>query len=272
MASITTAARELAELCDDLHKLTSAKAGMDALKEHFKIESNSDFHEILSVVFSRVAQAEMQINSVEEDEYISGPAKLALTTLNAALSPQSMSKPWDNLGRQQLIPDKISALRSFSGQLKHNYPLPKLSEEERKNLLTEAENLKAFVELQQMTDHEIYRALMLAGLNTFCKRLRYLNWLGAEYTFESLRGILGATIALQETATSDEGAVSIVDAVQKFYVKFRTVIHGVKDVVVTGKLLYEGFEEINKFMHSDIVSQAPKLLQDLRHITDSVSS
>ena len=239
MAEVTDPALELADLLDQLNVSTNER-GDDFLAGRFEVEPwSAEFYQIVSSIVSRTATLEAILKSTKANPAVVAGATNHLAQVRQAFSRNGLAGVWSNHGQGLVSPAHSSPIRMLSAALPAQFSYPKLTNDERDQLLTAVSQLLDWLRDAQLSEKDFIRESLIEGLEQFSFRLQRLSWFGWGYSIESLRDVILAYLALERgldpNANPDAGAVlKKVGAVLKKVFKYASAG---KDVSETGDWL-----------------------------------
>jgi hypothetical protein len=119
--------------------------------------------------------------------------------LQQLCSRDVLQKNWnDRQGGQALVKSNhATAVGTLSAVVRQHVAYPKLDEAEAAEIIALVDQLLAWLEEQQLREHDFIRHALIQGLKQFRFRLSRIGWLGWNYTLDGLREVVSAYWALE---------------------------------------------------------------------------
>lgn len=231
MSLITDPAKELAQLCNSLTQSVDQK-GDDYLAAKFNVDPWSvEFYKIIFCIIERIEEVQSISDTLEIDDDIKSNLKNNFSEIRRAFSKESLVGNWKpNGGPHFLRRENTGPIMMLSPLMRQKVTIPLLSPDEIQELLTEVQELEAWLNEHQLVEQDFIRQAIIDGLENFRFSLEHLNWVGIGYTLKSLREVIGAYLALErglgpEADYPDSHAVlkKIGALCQSFYDKIEAV-------------------------------------------------
>lgn len=229
MPSISDPAKDIAELCQYLSEDVN-NTGYSYLSKKFDLAPWSpEFYQILFCIIERIDSLSEIIKDLEIDDDQKEQAQSDLLQIRGAFHIQQLSVAWNNHqngGFNNLLPEYTKPIKALSPVVRKKISYPKLSQEEKEDLLADVDQLSEWLFNHQIKQQDFIRQAILDGLDVFRFRLTVLDWVGWGYVLESLKEVIGAYMALErgfssETDNPDSAAVlrKVSAAIKNFYDK-----------------------------------------------------
>lgn len=243
MPTITDPAEEFADVCKALSGAPNT-AGANWLAEKFGTEPWSrEFYQVLFAIVERGYYLIDLVGEMEEAAHIAPSVQADIKGILQAFSAQGLGANWTQISKQSLGKDKVGSVVVLSALVRQKIKYPKLTPEERDEVLELVDEMIEWLRKHQLTDQDFIRQAIIDGLAQFRFRLERVRWLGYGYAIESLREVIGAYFAL-ERGFVDDGSMPVVEATLK------KVAEGVKKIYEKVGVVKEATE------HADFLLKA----------------
>ena len=249
MPTQTDPAKEIAEICDKIRSPSSNVAGANFLSEHFNVSAWSpEFYEIVFTIAKRISQLQELIGDLQNvDDDIRDQAIEHLSTILKAFSQAGLVNHWSHASTNFISAEHVNPIKMLSSEVRRVQTLPRLSEDEKRELLSEVDDLLLWLHEHQINENDFIRQAIIEGLESFRFRVERVSWVGWGYSLDSLRAVIGAYLALergiQPTQQPDAQAVLMkVGAALKFVFQKVGVV---KDTTEKAGWLIEGYKNIS---------------------------
>lgn len=205
MPAVTDPAEEFALVCKALSG-SSKESGANWLAKNFKTDPwSEDFYQILFAIINRAHFLKKLIGSLEETKHLAPQASRHLDNILNAFKPQSLAGTWASTGANYLGDANVAPVLMLSGSIRQNIKYPKLTDDEREDILGLSRDLLLFLHEHQLEDQDFIRQALIDGLEQFIFRLERLRWLGWGYSLEALKDVIGAYLALEHGFDPKDG-------------------------------------------------------------------
>lgn len=197
MPSVTDPAEELATVCKVLGQ-SSKLSGADWLARNFDTQPYSEgFYKVLFSIIDRAHGLKKIVSSLDETAHLSEQADRHLDGILNAFRPNHLGGTWSSGGASSLSDANVAPVMMLSASVRPHIRYPKLSDDERDEILKITEDLLSFLREHQLEKHDFIRQALIDGLEQFAFRLNRLKWLGWGYSLEALKDVIGAYLALE---------------------------------------------------------------------------
>jgi len=243
LAEVTDPARELAELCDRL-KMPNDNKGDEWVAQVLGVEPWS--REFYEAVFSVVERADFRLSLIDDlelDDDFKAQAASHVTKVKTAFNKHSLQNGWKQVGALAVSAENIQPIKMLSPLVRQKVEYPRLSDEERNELLADVDELLEWLREHQLKDRDFVRQALIEGLERFRFCLKRVGWLGWGYTLDSLREVIGAYMALERglDPTTDPIADAALKKAGAFVKGFYDKTQVFKGVVETGDFLLRAY-------------------------------
>jgi hypothetical protein len=252
----TDPARELAELCTRLN-VNDGTRGDEFLATQFDVDAwSTEFLIILSCIVERADFLIAIVNDLELDSDFKQEASSHIQSIKNVFNLNALSNNWNGYAIKHLGAHNVQPLKMLSPMVRQKVSYPKLTDEELEDLLSDVDQLSAWLNEHQTKEQDFIRQAILDGLTRFRFRLERVGWVGWGYTLDSLRDVIGAYMAL-ERGLPPEGKDPVAKAVLKkvgaFVRDFYEKTKFAKDIVDTGDFMLRAYGALALVTHSSAV-------------------
>lgn len=244
MPTLTDPARELVDLCRSL-ATNSNTTGEVYLASKFGVDAwSAGFYEINFFILSRIDELKEIINNLPLDEDTKSETASNLNVIAEAFGPNGHRNSWDHSVTNYLNQATLGPLTVLSGLIRPTLSYPKLSSEERDDLIGITDQLLEWLNQHQLADQDFIRQALIDGVKRFRFRLERLQWIGWGYTIDSLREVIGAYFAL-ERGTPTDGSNTSAQATIKMLSDFVHAVYEktkfMKEITETGDFMLRAY-------------------------------
>lgn len=257
MPTLTDPARELAEICTSL-QAQSGHEGDVFVGSKLEVEPwSKEFFQILFCITERIDFLIEIVSDLDIDDDFRGEAVGHIRGVKNAFSKAAMKGAWKTSGAPHLAPHNVQPIKMLSPLVRERIQYPKLSDEERDELLSEIATLRIWLESHQLQEQDFIRQTLIDGLRQLHFRVSRVKWLGWGYTLESLREVIAAYMAL-ERGIPDEGIDPTAEAVLKkvsgFVKSFYEKTQVAKGMVETGDFMLRAYGALCLLSQGSVVA------------------
>lgn len=254
MSKISDPIREYTDLCIFVRANSSQSAGADMLAAAFQVQAwSADFMLILATIYQRIDALQAMIEATELDEDIQATAKSCLKNTRVAFADYGLRNQWQQSVQNYLSDTHLAPLRMLSAYIRisNGYTVP--DGEELAELAAEIETLITWLSDIQLTDKDFIRAALIEGLQGFLFRIQRVGFFGWPGTFESLKAVVTAYMALERGMPDPNASPPYEAAVKKvgdFLIKALERVKSTKEVVEVGDWLLRGYGALQAIGHA----------------------
>lgn len=247
MSITTDPAREFADLCRRLRNHNN-KTGAEVLAEWFEVAAwSTEFMLIMASVHQRITDLKEMIDESELDQDIKHEAFIRLEQVRLAFGFAGFANPWTHSVEHYLNDANLMTIRMASAYLrpKHGYTVPE--GEELDELISLIDDLLNWLSEKELTERDFIRTAMIDGLTNFRFRVVRVGWFGWPDTFETLREVIAAYMALERGQPQEESPIyeamlkKVGSALKSVFDKVKFV----KDVQETGDWLLKCYGAVH---------------------------
>ncbi len=197
-AAVTDPALELVELCNSLI-VSDRKPGTVILADRSGFPQwSGPFYRLIYSIIERTELVNSTLADCDIDPMVFVAAGTHLGGIREAFSPPMLSAAWNTSpSGMTLLREHTPPIRMLSTVIRQRIRYPKLTAEEASEIAEAAEELLGWLREHQLQEHDAIRAALVDGLEQFVFRARNLTWFGWGYTYQSLREVIGAYLALE---------------------------------------------------------------------------
>ena len=161
---------------------------------------STQFMLILASVHQRIEALKMMISETDLDEDIKATAYGCLEGIRAAFVIQGLSNQWAHSITNYLNDANLTPVRMTSGYVRVGYGYNVPNSEELESICTDVDNLVAWLKEIDLTEKDFIRCSLIEGLEGFLFRVRRVGCFGWPDSFESLKSVIAAYLALERGA------------------------------------------------------------------------
>jgi len=168
--------------------------------------SSKDYWHAISILRSRVDRLEGFVKSVDDTEFRHGQQRdrllHALHRFQGAFDPARQMLPWQQVLSQNVIADDGLQLGVFSYIARRLWPLRRLSEADRQNLIQQIDAVLA----DMGRNHDVpswAKAPLVDGLIRLQLSLKHLLFFGYEAAIDDLHNLYQKTIAVEDIVAAE---------------------------------------------------------------------
>lgn len=197
MGHATDPAREFTDLCQNL-KEPLQMSGADYLAQKFEVLPwSTDFMIILASLHKRITTLHDMLDETALDADIKQVSFDCLEQVRNSFALVGLSNAWPHSIQNYLTDANLRPIRMASAYVRprHGYTIP--DESELEELLSMIGELLDWLRTAELTERDFIRTAIIEGLSDFEFRVRRVGWFGWPDTFESLKAIVSAYIALE---------------------------------------------------------------------------
>ena len=196
MANLTDPAHEFAALCRRLRPPTNTR-GSDHLAELFKTDPHSDeFYQIISTIIDRANQLKVLVSKIDGTAHIASEINNNISNILRTFQVSHLAGQWGTHGSPHLQEDNVGPIMILSAAIRPHISYPALTDDERAEILQDVETLLVWLQEHQLNEQDFIREALIEGLRQFAFRLERTQWFGWGYTFQSIKEVIGAYLAL----------------------------------------------------------------------------
>jgi hypothetical protein len=203
---LTDPARELAATIELVVAGQNDALVSDSIAKAAEVQVWSrEFFQIIFEILKRFDFVSNEISKLPLDEDVKDQALKSVRTMRSVFASKTLMNHKIQQVNNTLSATNTTILKMLSAQVRENVSYEVLSSEDRENLVNDVSELILWLQNIQSEDKDFIREALIEGLSNFLFRLDRLEWFGSGYTIQSLKEVIGAYLALQGIAATDDG-------------------------------------------------------------------
>jgi hypothetical protein len=253
MSKLPDPARDFTDLCLSLRSANGRQSGAEMLASRFVVGAwSTDFMLIMASIHQRIESLREMIIETELDDDIKTTAFGCLEGVRAAFSVSGLTNLWQHSIDNFLTDANLTPIRMTSGyvRVRHGYYVP--DDEEMTELLAEIESLIDWLKTIDIIEKDFVRRALIEGLEGFRFRITRVGYFGWPASFESLKAVITAYMALERAMPNQNESPpyeAIVKKTGDFLLKMFERIKFAKEVSETSDWLLRGYGALQAIGH-----------------------
>lgn len=198
MSKLSDPARDFTDLCLGLRQGDAGATGAEYLAVCFGVKSwSTNFMLILASIHQRIEALRLMFEQTDLDADIKGTAQACLEAIRMTFSATGLMNNWQYSQANYLNDASLTPVRMMSGyvRVEHGYFVP--TGEEVAELKQDIEALLGWLRDIAITDTDFIRNALIEGLEGFLFRIERVGFFGWPDSFESLKAVITAYMALE---------------------------------------------------------------------------
>lgn len=250
---LTDPAYEFAMLCKAIPGNNDVR-GLELMASTFGVAPNSfEFYQIIFTIIERGEYLIALTSEIAGAEHVADHMRAKVQKIMRAFQPDGLLSQWKSHGSQYLAAENVDAILMMSPLIRQHVSYPALSDEDRASLISEVDELLAWLTEHQLAEQDFIRQALIDGLRQLRFRVERLSWLGWGYTIASLKDVLAAYMAL-ERGYVDDGSQPMTGAtIKKTLEKLKKIYAGLgvaKEAVDRGDFILRAYGAATLIAHA----------------------
>jgi hypothetical protein len=253
MSKLSDPARDFTDLCLKIRNAPANVGGAESLAAQFIVAAwSTDFMLILASIHQRIEALRIMIEETDLDDDIKATARGCLERVRHAFSMVGLANPWQHAIDNFLTDNNLTPIRMASGYVRvnHGYYIP--DENELSELSGDIESLIDWLSKINIHEKDFIRSSLIDGLQGFLFRINRVGFFGWPDSFESLKAVVSAYMALERGMPDPNVSPpyeAMVKKVSDFLRKTFERVKFAKDVSETGDWLLRGYGALQAIGH-----------------------
>lgn len=254
MSTKSDPARDFTDLCLRLRLKYADRPGAEALAAMFSVSAwSTDFMLILASIHQRIEALKLMIFETDLDEDIKDTAYSCLEGVRKAFAINGLGNTWNHSIQTYLTNENLTPIRMTSGYVRVSYGYEIPDDEEIEIISDDVRALISWLRDHEIVDRDFIRAALIEGLEGFLFRIERVGSFGWPDSFESLKAVITAYMALERgmpEANQSPPYEAIVKRTGEFLRGVFERVKFAKDVSEAGDWLLRGYGALQAVGHA----------------------
>lgn len=173
-------------------------AGAELLARRFSVQVwSTEFILIIASIHQRIDALRVMLGETDLDGDIKIAAQNGLESIRAVFSMAGFANPWSHSVKTFLTDANLNLIRMASLYVRTNHGYYALEKEELDDVVNDCVTLIDWLKSAELTENDFIRGALIDGLEGFVFKLNRVGYFGWPDSFESLKNVIAAYMALE---------------------------------------------------------------------------